>query len=202
MNFWTRLERISDERSVLRHPFYVRWMEGTLTRKELARYAEQYRHAVVALACAAEHAARSPEAGADAPALADHAREESEHIALWDAFIEQVGGDPTAAPTQQTEACVRAWAGDDDRPMLQTMTAMYAIESAQPAISQIKLAGLAEHYGIDSSPYFELHQRRDVDHAAQAREMIDARLAGTDEDALLMTADRVLEANWLLLDSV
>jgi pyrroloquinoline-quinone synthase len=202
MNFWTRLERISDQRSVLRHPFYVRWMDGTLTRKDLTRYAGQYRHAVVALATATERAARSPEAGADAPVLADHAREESEHIALWDVFIEQVGGDSNAAPTHQTTACVRAWTGDDHPPLLQTLAAMYAIESAQPAISHTKLDGLRAHYGIESSPYFELHRRRDLEHAAQAREMIEARLTVADEDALLMTADGVLQANWLLLDGV
>ena len=69
MNFWTRLEQIAEQRSVLRHPFYVRWSEGTLTRAELARYSGQYRHAVVALAAAAEAAARSPEADGDSPAL-------------------------------------------------------------------------------------------------------------------------------------
>jgi pyrroloquinoline-quinone synthase len=134
VNFWDRLETIAAQKDVLRHPFYVRWSEGTLTRDELANYAGQYRHAVVALAEAASCAARSPQAGDDAEALAAHASEEADHVALWDEFVAQVGGDAGAAPTPETRACARAWAGDGDRAFLETLAAMYAIESAQPAI--------------------------------------------------------------------
>jgi hypothetical protein len=41
---------------VLRHSFYERWVHGELAPRELAFYAGQYRHAVVALADAAPHA--------------------------------------------------------------------------------------------------------------------------------------------------
>jgi pyrroloquinoline-quinone synthase len=202
VNFWDRLETIAARKNVLRHPFYVRWSEGTLTREELASYAGQYRHAVVALAAAASSAAGSPEAGADAEALSAHASEELDHIALWDEFVDQVDGDPAAIANRETRACAEAWAGDASRPLLHTLTAMYAIESAQPAISATKLAGLADHYGVDSSAYFELHRDLDVEHATQARELIEARLKQADEVALLETAERVLDANWLLLDGV
>jgi pyrroloquinoline-quinone synthase len=200
MNFWTRLDAIAAEGDVLRHPFYVRWSAGTLTADELAYYAGQYRHAVVALAAAAAGAARSPEARADAPALAAHATDEAAHVALWDEFVEQAGGDVAAEPTPETLACAREWSAE--RPLLHSLIAMYAIESAQPAIAQTKLTGLAEHYGIASSPYFELHRRLDIEHAAGERAIIEERLAGADEDALLQTAERVLKANWLLLDGV
>jgi pyrroloquinoline-quinone synthase len=202
VNFWDRLETIAAQKDVLRHPFYVRWSEGKLTRDELASYAGQYRHAVAALAAAASSAARSPEADGDAEALAGHAVEESDHIALWDQFVGQVSGDPAASANRETRACAEAWAGDGSRPLLHTLTATYAIESAQPAISHTKLTGLAEHYGIESSTYFEVHQDLDVEHAAQARELIERRLTNTDEEALLQTAERVLDANWLLLDGV
>jgi pyrroloquinoline-quinone synthase len=202
VNFWDRLETIAAQKDVLRHPFYVRWSEGRLTREELATYAGQYRHAVVALAAAASSAARSPEAGPDARALAAHAVEESDHIALWDQFVGQVGGDHAAPASPETRACADEWAGDASRPLLQTLTAMYAVESAQPAISQTKLTGLADYYGIASSSYFEVHRDLDVEHAAQARELIDRRLADADQETLLLTAERALDANWLLLDGV
>jgi pyrroloquinoline-quinone synthase len=202
VNFWDRLDTIAARKDVLRHPFYVRWSGGTLTREELAAYAGQYRHAVVALAAAASAAARSPQAGDDAEALATHATEESAHIDLWDQFVAQVGGDAAASANRETLVCAEEWAGDDSRPLLHTLTAMYAIESAQPAISHTKLTGLTDHYGIESSLYFEVHQSVDVAHAAQARELIDSRLADADEEALLRTAERVLDANWLLLDGV
>jgi hypothetical protein len=43
-----------------------------------------------------------------------------------------------------------------------------AIESAQPAISRVKADGLREHYG-------------DVEHAAEGRALLAARLDGADE---------------------
>lgn len=202
MNFWTRFEQIAADNNVLRHPFYVRWSEGSLTREELAFYSGQYRHAVVALAEAAASAASSADAGADSPALAEHAREEADHVALWDEFVEQAGGETTAEATPETRSCAASWAGDGERPLLHTLSAMCAIESAQPAISQTKLDGLGEHYGIGTSRYFEVHRDLDVEHAAEVRAMIDERLDGADEEALLDTAERVLRANWLLLDGV
>ena len=53
MEFWDRLDAVAERFDVLRHPFYVRWSEGTLRRDELALYAGQYAHAVKALAAAA-----------------------------------------------------------------------------------------------------------------------------------------------------
>src|SRR6185503_7856888 len=57
-DFWSRLEEVRARWNVLEHPFYQRWSAGELSRDELARYAGEYRHAVVALADAAAGAAR------------------------------------------------------------------------------------------------------------------------------------------------
>ena len=83
--------------------------------------------------------------------------------------------------------------------------ALYSIESAQPAISRAKADGLREHYGFASGPataYFDLHSERDREHAAEDRELIIERLESADEDALVAEAERVLKANWGLLDGV
>ena len=186
--------RIDDARrrwDVLRHPFYTRWETGVLTRDELAFYAGEYRHAVVALAAAAA-AAGDP----------DHAREEAEHVSLWDEFAERLGAQLDRAPTAETRACAETWACTD---RLEALAVLYAVESAQPAISKTKLAGLVEHYGFerdeDGTGYFRLHAERDVEHAAAAA----AALAGAppaEADMLAAAAERALEANWRLLDGV
>jgi pyrroloquinoline quinone (PQQ) biosynthesis protein C len=85
------------------------------------------------------------------------------------------------------------------------LSVLYAIESAQPAISQTKLAGLVEHYGFDAddpaAEYFRLHAERDIEHAREAREALaEAPPALTAE--LVTVAERALEANWRLLDGV
>jgi pyrroloquinoline quinone (PQQ) biosynthesis protein C len=202
VKLWNRLEVVRVRHDALRHPFYVRWSEGALTRADLAHYSGQYRHAVVALAAAAAAAAQSSEAGTDAAALAEHAAEEASHVALWDEFVAATGGRTDAEPSTETRECAAAWAGDESRPLTETLAAMFAIESAQPAISTTKRAGLVRHYGIEATAYFDVHERLDIDHAAQAREMISRRLPDVDEDALVATAARVLAANWRLLDGV
>jgi pyrroloquinoline-quinone synthase len=83
--------------------------------------------------------------------------------------------------------------------------ALYAIESAQPEIARAKADGLREHYGFASGPataYFDLHVERDVEHAADGRALITQRLDDADDDALVAEAERMLRANWALLDGV
>ena len=83
--------------------------------------------------------------------------------------------------------------------------ATYAIEAAQPAISQTKLEGLVKHYGVEEGPateYFSLHSEKDVEHAEESRELIAERLDGADADRLLEIAETALKGNWALLDGV
>jgi pyrroloquinoline-quinone synthase len=186
-----RIEAAASRWNVLDHPFYQRWSAGELTREELAEYAAQYRHAVVALADAA--AASGDEA---------HAGEEREHVALWDAFAAGCGS-IAAGASAETRECAEAWTAGDDR--LERLAVLYAIESAQPAISETKLAGLLGHYGFEEGPateYFTVHAERDHEHAAHSRELLE-KLA-TDEDAarLAARAEAAARGNWRLLDGV
>ena len=172
--------------NVLEHPFYTRWEQGELTREELARYAGEYRHAVVALARAARTARL-------------HADEEAQHIVLWDDFASALGT-KHEDPLPQTRCCANAWAAAEDE--LGAAAILYAIEAGQPAISETKLRGLLDHYGFsEDSPaveYFAVHGERDHEHAAEAR----TALAAVDEERLVHLAESALAANWALLDGV
>ena len=183
-----RIDAARERWDVLKHPFYVRWERGDLTRDELAHYAGEYRHAVVALA-------RAAEAAGDA----QHAREEADHIGLWDDFAAALDASLDGEPAPETRSCADAWARDD---RLDALAVLYAIESAQPAISETKLRGLVEHYGFaEDSPaveYFAVHGERDHEHAAEAR----TALAAADEERLVHLAESALAANWALLDGV
>jgi pyrroloquinoline quinone (PQQ) biosynthesis protein C len=200
VDLWSRLADVCSRWNLLDHPFYARWSAGELSSRDLALYAGQYRHAVVALAAAAEDAAT----GSQRVELAAHAGEEAAHVALWDAFAGAAGTDGPQPAEPETAECAQAWAGDG-RDLLGHLVALYAIESAQPAISRVKADGLREHYGFASGPataYFDLHAERDLEHAAEGRALIAERLDGADEDALVAEAERVLRANWTLLDGV
>jgi pyrroloquinoline-quinone synthase len=190
----TVIERIDEARkrwNVLDHPFYLRWERGELTGDELAFYAGEYRHAVVALAKAAA-VTGDPE----------HAREEAAHVALWDDFAASLGAPLDRRPTPETGRCAEAWQRDD---ALEARAVLYAVESGQPDISRTKLAGLVEHYGFSAgSPgtaYFELHAERDHEHAAASCEVL-SRSRPEDADRLVAVAEAALSANWALLDGV
>ncbi len=202
MPLFDRLADVQRRCNVLEHPFYVRWSSGELTREELSWYAGEYRHAVVALAEATAATARAAEPAVRAQ-VAEHAAEEAEHIELWDAFARAVGADLEQEPAAETAECAAAWTAAGDA--LEGLVVLYAIESAQPAVSRTKLEGLVEHYGMEEGPateYFRLHAERDHEHAAQSRELIEERLDGADEDRLVAVAEAALRGNWTLLDGV
>jgi pyrroloquinoline-quinone synthase len=203
MDLWDRLDAVRAEWDVLAHPFYQRWSRGELLRDELARYSGQYRHAVTALARGSAAAASAAE-GELREHLEEHAAEEAEHIELWDRFVEAADGDRSADPLPETRGCANSWAGEGRTPD-EALAALYAIESAQPAIAEVKRDGLVELYGFEPGPateYFDVHATRDREHAAAHRAMLERRLGGADRDRLVEAARAVLRANWELLDGV
>ena len=194
MELIARIDAARARWNVLGHPFYRRWERGDLTRDELAYYAGQYRHAVVALADAAATAAPGSE----------HADEERAHVALWGAFASKLGVDGERSANPDTAACAEAWGGTTDE--LEALAILYAVESGQPDVSRTKLEGLARHYGVGAdSPaaaYFALHAERDFEHAEHSRELLEARAGDSDADRLVAAAERALRGNWRLLDGV
>jgi pyrroloquinoline-quinone synthase len=193
------LERIDAARTrwnLLQHPFYRRWNCGELTRSDLAHYAGEYRHAVVALA---ETAAKA--AGLNG---LQHAREEAEHVDLWDEFAAAFDADTDRSPSAETAECVGAWTAPEDP--LGALAVLYAVEAGQPEVSRVKLAGLAEHYGVGEdepgASYFALHAELDHEHAASARRLLAEHASPEDAEALATVAEDALRGNWTLLDGV
>ena len=203
MQLFERLDTVRDRWDVLRHPFYRRWSEGELAREELAFYAGEYRHAVIALAEASEAAADACEAAVRAE-LEQHAAEERAHVSLWDEFAGAVGADNRRAPLAETAECARSWKAASHE--LDGLMVLHTVESAQPAISETKLAGLVDHYGMvagtAATAYFEVHAELDHEHARQSRELLEDRVSEADVERLLGAAEGALKGNWALLDGV
>jgi pyrroloquinoline-quinone synthase len=190
MNLIERIDEARTRWNVLEHPFYARWERGELSREELAFYAGEYRHAVVALADAAAAAGD-----------AEHAAEESAHVDLWDDFAAALDAPLDREPTSETTACAEAWRRPDP---LEARAVLYAVEAGQPDVSRTKLTGLLDHYGFQTgkgTAYFELHAERDLEHAALSRAVLDAASA-EDADRLVAAAEAALAGNWHLLDAV
>jgi pyrroloquinoline-quinone synthase len=192
MELFDRLDGARECWNVLRHPFYLRWECGELTRAELAFYAGEYRHAVLALA-------RTAAVGGST----EHAAEEEAHVDLWDEFATAVDARLDRDPTPETRACTKSWTSDDP---LEAAAILYAVESSQPAISRAKLAGLVEHYDFkpDSAAtrYFSVHATRDDEHAAESGAILEREAAAADTERLVAAAEAALKGNWRLLDGV
>ena len=77
-----RIDAARERWNVLEHPFYKRWSCGELTRDELAHYAGEYRHAVVALADVRPRSRNTRSTRAKRP----------EHVWLWDEFASAAFG--------------------------------------------------------------------------------------------------------------
>jgi len=208
MNAISQLDALRRAINVLHHPFYVRWSAGEMSREELRCYVGEYRHAVVALAGA------SSDAAACAPdeyreELLAHAEEEAAHVEVWDRFASSAGWTRPAAPLTPSASCAAAWRAGQT--LLEHLAVLYVVEAGQPAISTTKLGGLVEHYGYSpdspATEYFREHAELDVEHSAQARELIE-KLLGRSFDPeretarMCARAERALRANWELLDGV
>lgn len=208
------LDDLIQARSILRHPFYVAWQKGALTREQLATYARVYyphvaafpRYIATAAAAAVDPAVRD----ALDRNLADELHHPKAHSELWLDFAAGAGVDRAsvtgAAPHATTRSVVATFDRLTQSGTANGLAALYAYESQQPGVSREKADGLRQHYGITDAGalgYFAVHAETDVQHRAEERDALDRCLvAGASGKAVLDSASQALDAYWTLLDGV
>jgi len=204
MNLIKRIDEMIEERSLLKHPFYQMWSDGKLTLDSLSGYSKEYFQLVKAVPTfmtpIIEKAPNSV-----ISELIDNQQEESDHIQSWIKFAKELGVseydlthceglDKTRKSVSELSELMSTYEGG--------ACAMYAFEKEIPKISQTKLDGLAEFYGIsneNATEYFKLHTEADIRHAASWRNILEK--TSTDSDNLIRIADKSISAQNLLLDS-
>jgi pyrroloquinoline-quinone synthase len=147
----SQCEAIIARHSLLRHPFYIAWSDGTLPVPALKDYAREYGAFIGTIsqgwrAAGNEHIARAEEG----------------HAMIWDrnfakSLDTSVTGEPEVAEVAKLVATARALFSD----RVTALGALYAFEAQQPLTAQSKLKGLGQHYKqlpVRACLYFHLHK--------------------------------------------
>jgi pyrroloquinoline-quinone synthase len=200
------------EKNLLKHPFYQDWQAGKLSKESLQLYAAQYYRHVEAFPKHLRVLAARTEGPLREIVLENLAEEEdpnAPHPKLWRDFAAALGvseDDVTCCPalpgTQAVVATFREIVGD--RPVAESVAALYAYEAQVPEIALTKIDGLKKFYGISNPEdlaYFEIHEQADREHRAQWRHWLEQHASGNEEE-ILATTNEALDALWGALDAV
>ncbi|MEX1255652.1 MAG: CADD family putative folate metabolism protein [Dehalococcoidia bacterium] len=207
------VDRLIEERSLLKHPFYQAWQRGELTLDMLRSYACQYYHHVLAFPqyVSAAHA-NCPDQG-DRQELLENLieedRGEENHPELWLRFGEALGLKRRemieSVPLPETLRLIETFReATKDRSFAEGATALYCYESQVPEVARQKIAGLQQFYGINDErgiQFFSVHIEADEWHAEVGRGFV-SRYGEADPAAVRATAQRSVDALWGFLDGV
>jgi len=215
MNLHQKLDAAISDHHLLKHPFYIAWTEGKLTRNHLKHYAEQYFHHVLAFPTyiSAVHY-NTPHLSVRQEILENLVSEEQgekNHPALWQNFAVALGANeaeletgeilPSTAELISTfrDVCLQS-------PFYAGLAALYTYESQIPEIASVKIDGLKQFYGMNEPKdyeFFTVHQIADVYHAQSTMALIES-YANTEDKAAEVTASAqtVAKALWKFLDGI
>lgn len=209
------IERLVQQRHLLRHPFYRAWSEGRLDRATLRRYAEQYywfesnfpRYVAGAYAQLAEPRDRRELLDN----LVDEEGRSPTHPELWMAFLRHLGGPRTASkiarPTAATRRLLRTYEREAfSKSAARGLGVLYAYERQFPEVAAEKSRGLKAFYGLDAPEaheFFRVHTTADVAHSRSERALLRRALDGSPQAAREATEAVAagLDAWWSFLDS-
>ncbi len=137
-------------RSLLQHPFYLAWSDGTLPVPALKEYAHDYGAFI-----------RTVGQGWETVGEAHIAGVEEGHAQVWETTFAAGLETGVDAPRTAGAAALVATAHDLFADRVSALGALYAFESQQPYTAQSKLKGLREHYRQlpeCCGEYFRLHE--------------------------------------------
>jgi pyrroloquinoline-quinone synthase len=213
MELLERVDALIDERHLLTHPFYTKWVAGTLPKERIQEYARQY----YAFESSFPRFLSAIHSRTDDPVarqtildnLWDEEHGPENHAELWLRFAEGVGAQRheviDAGRNGSTVALVDTYDhAARRRPVSAGLAALHAYERQVPAVAGAKIESLQKHYGIDirrTLAFWEVHRTLDVEHSGHERELLTEAGAGDPEAVLAATGD-ALDAWWAFLDAV
>jgi len=202
------------EKHLLKHPFYLAWTRGELSKEALTDYAQQYYHHVAAfptyLSAVHAHCDHQATRKQLLNNLIDEEAGSPNHPELWQKFADGLGfedADPAQTEKQpETKNLINTfrWVCGQ-RSTAEGLAALYAYESQIPSICESKIDGLKKHYGFtkpEHYEYFTVHIGADREHSAAEREMLSRHLDAHNFESVIVSVNRVLDALWDMLSGV
>jgi pyrroloquinoline-quinone synthase len=209
-----RLDKAIAEKSMLKHPFYIAWNEGKLTREMLKDYACQYYHLEKEFPrmVSAVHS-NTPQLEVRQHMLenlVDEERGEENHPELWLRFAEALGATRAevegAEQLRGTRTAVETMMDICGNGSYQEgMAALYAYESQIPEVARLKIDGLKSFYGMtDPAQYkfFTVHQEADEWHSQVERDLLERHTPDDQAADAEAAASSTAGALWGFLDGV
>ncbi|HLG23705.1 MAG TPA: CADD family putative folate metabolism protein [Candidatus Nanoarchaeia archaeon] len=214
-NLVSEIDKRICERSILKHPFYADWQSGKLTIPMLKEYAKQYYKHVAAFPQYLSGVHFKMDNFEDRKLVLQNLMDEENgpdnHPELWMRFAESLGISRDAVnsttPTPETTQFVNHFKNATaNGTIAEGIAALYTYESQIPRVSEEKICGLIEFYGIDSRDaleYFKVHMHADIEHSEAERKLI-MKYAKTEEEQekVLKIVDSTLDAYWNMLTGV
>ena len=202
------------EKHLLKHPFYLAWTLGELSKEALTDYAQQYYHHVAAfptyLSAVHAHCDHQATRKQLLNNLIDEEAGSPNHPELWKKFVDGLGvEDADLAQTEkqpETKNLINTFRSVcGQRSTAEGLAALYAYESQIPSICESKIDGLKKHYGFtkpEHYEYFTVHIGADREHSAAEREMLSRHLDAHNFESVKVSVNRVLDALWNMLSGV
>ena len=199
---------------LLKHPFYLAWTRGELSKAALTDYARQYYHHVAAFPTylSAVHAKCDDQETRKRLLnnLIDEEAGSPNHPELWKKFADGLGvEDAELARTErqpETKKLIDTFRSICSQgSTTEGLAALYAYESQIPPICESKIDGLKKHYGFtkpEHYEYFTVHIEADREHSAAERQMLSRHLDAHNFESVKVSVNRVLDALWDMLSGV
>lgn len=213
--FESNLREAVIQYSMLKHPFYVAWTEGKLSKAVLAEYAKQYYAHVRAFPTYVSGVHSRCDDLAIRQELLENLIEEERgdenHPELWLRFAEGLGvaredvrdAELLAATNDSVQRLRSLTQSQDYR---EGLAALLAYESQIPEVAQTKREGLKSFYGVADEravAFFRVHENTDVLHQQVEMKILKEQcLSPAEQSRAIVAASEAAKALWKFLDGV
>lgn len=206
------LDQTVSEKHLLQHPFYQRWMEGTLEKAELQRYIENYFPHVEAFPRYVSGVHAQCEDKTTRLALLDNLIEEEHgsenHPELWLRFGEALGLNrqeiESAKTLPQAKILMDTFLSLTKKSFASGLGALYAYESQVPQVAQAKIEGLEKFYGVTDErglAFFKVHLQADEYHSQSEKTAFD-QLTEVEKTEALESCKTACQTLWDFLSAL